>query len=422
MSRKLIAQLEEGHEGASLCSAELHRETGQFRENLPVVISLASKALKERHWEAVSSVIGAEIEPNEDLTLSRLLKMNAASVIEQIQEVCVSAEKEYGLERNLAAMQEEWKLMQFDVKPYKETNTSVVGGIDEIIALLDDHIVKTQTMMGSMYIHAVRDEMKAWEHQLKYAQSLIDEWIKCQRTWMYLEPIFGSEDIMRQLPTEARRFKDVDSLFRATMKLVDDDAVFIVQANPEKRLLEKFSAANEKLDKIQKGLADYLEMKRLVFPRFFFLSDDQMLEILSQTKNPLAVQPHLGKAFEGVNEVHFEDDLKISQMISVERECVALDRNVNPEAPKNKGNAELWLLELENVQWGSIRTQCERALAEYPTIARPTWTLHWPAQVVLVVSQIFWTQDVQAALADGGTRAGCRRTPTRARSRCSTSC
>ena len=221
---------------------------------------------------------------------------------------------------------------------------------------------------------------------------------------MYLEPIFGSEDIMRQLPTEARRFKDVDSLFRATMKMVDDDAVFIAQANPEKRLLEKFSAANEKLDKIQKGLADYLEMKRLVFPRFFFLSDDQMLEILSQTKNPLAVQPHLGKAFEGVNEVHFEDDLKISQMISVERECVALDRNVNPEAPKNKGNVELWLLELENVQWDSIRTQCERALAEYPTIARPTWTLHWPAQVVLVVSQIFWTQDVQAALADGGTR------------------
>ena len=46
VSRKLIAQLEEGHEGASLCSAELHRETGQFRENLPVVISLASKAPK----------------------------------------------------------------------------------------------------------------------------------------------------------------------------------------------------------------------------------------------------------------------------------------------------------------------------------------------------------------------------------------
>lgn len=43
--------------------------------------------------------------------------------------------------------------------------------------------------------------MDSWEQQLKYAQSLLDEWIKCQRTWMYLEPIFGSEDIMRQVST-----------------------------------------------------------------------------------------------------------------------------------------------------------------------------------------------------------------------------
>jgi len=75
---------------------------------------------------------------------------------------------------------------------------------------------------------------------------------------MYLEPIFGSEDIMRQLPTEARRFNDVDKYWKKVMADAFTEPGFMLNADQEKKLEPKFQAANEKLDTVQKGLAEYV--------------------------------------------------------------------------------------------------------------------------------------------------------------------
>ena len=185
---KMAKLLADDFPEASSCAKKLREVTGDFRKHLPIMVALATPALKPRHWEQLSDLLGRPadetIEPNSDLTLEDLLSWGVDEYVTEIEEISVHASKQYGLEKNLAAMKEEWSPIEFEVKDYRSTGTCIIGGLDDIITLLDEHIVKTQTMSGSPFAKGIKDECDGWAHQLLYGQEMLDEWIKVQRTWM----------------------------------------------------------------------------------------------------------------------------------------------------------------------------------------------------------------------------------------------
>jgi len=202
------------------------------------------------------------------------------------------------------------------------------------------------TMMGSKFVAEIRDDVESWEKKLSYIQNIIDEWLVFQRQWMYLENIFNAEDIQTSLPNESVLFKGVDKFWKEfmTKQKKDSHALGIVDGGGN---LKKFLENNKKLEDIQKALEDYLGTKRAAFPRFYFLSNDELLEILSQTRNVQAVQPHLSKCFDNMKKIEFtkvKDSKEIVGMWSSEFEFVAFSTPVMAIGP-----VEHWLTNIEKM-------------------------------------------------------------------------
>nr|CAI5856319.1 unnamed protein product [Callosobruchus analis] len=384
--------------GARRIAEMVRAKVEKFRQFLPVLQTVCNKGLQQRHWNKISETVGVQIVITEDSTLNEMIEIGLPKFTAQLEEISAAATKEYALEKNLAKMKEEWVDIKFEMVPYRETGVNILSAVDDIQVMMDDHILKAQTMRGSPYVKAFEAEMQAWEEKLISMQDILEQWLMCQATWMYLEPIFSSEDIMRQMPTEARNFKIVDRVWKAIQANTMKDT-HVLAATDFKDMLRLLKENNRLLDEIQKGLNDYLEKKRLFFPRFFFLSNDELLEILSETKDPLRVQPHLKKCFEGIHLLEFTPEEEVVGMISAEKEKVPFSGKIIPA--EAKGMVEKWLVQVEAIMIQSLKDITRDAVTNYPSVDRPTWILTWPGQVVQCVDCVQWTAEVTEAIFSG---------------------
>lgn len=200
------------------------------------------------------------------------------------------------------------------------------------------------------------------------------------------------------MPNEAKKFSAVDKVWREIMRATTENPL-VLRATEYPNMLQELHDCNALLEEIQKGLNDYLEKKRLFFPRFFFLSNDELLEILSETKDPQRVQPHMKKCFEGIHRLYFTPELTITAMISAEKEQVQFVGVIKPLDAR--GMVEKWLIQVEQQMLSSMKDVINRSVVDYGNTKRRDWVLKWPGQVILCADQIFWTAEVSDAIHNG---------------------
>jgi dynein heavy chain 1, cytosolic len=377
----------------------------QYIKVNPILSELKSEALRDHHWKQLFKVLRIESRVLlSEMTVGKIWDIDLKKNEQLIREIVAQAAGEMALEEFLKQIKETWTGYTLELVNY-QNKCRLIKGWDDLFTKCSENLNSLTAMKMSPYYKTFEEDASTWEDKLNRVHVLFDVWIDVQRQWVYLEGIFsGSADIKHLLPVETQRFANINTEFMGVMKKVYKSpyVMDVLNIANVQKSLERLS---DLLSKIQKALGEYLERERSSFPRFYFVGDEDLLEIIGNSKDVVRIQKHFKKMFAGISNILLSEDLTIIQgMASREGEEVWFK---HPISLKDNPKINDWLTLIEKEMKVSLAEWLTEAVAELNSFylnddldsnSLLKWIEKFPSQLVVVAVQIIWTQSVDKAL------------------------
>ncbi|XP_034410206.1 dynein heavy chain 11, axonemal [Cyclopterus lumpus] len=364
--------------------------------SLRAVSQLQNPAIRDRHWVLLIRTKQMDFTVTDSTTLEDLLTLQLHLLEDEVCNIVDKAVKEMAIEKVVTEISKTWESMELSYEDHYHTSVPLLKCDEELVETLEDHQVQLQGIFQSKHVHHFLFRVVELQTQLTVADSVLMVWIEVQRTWAYLKSIFKScDDICQQLPADTHRFQAIDAEFQELM-LDSAKTINVIEATNKPHLFEKLEDLQTRLTLCEKALAEYLETKRLAFPRFYFISSADLLDILSKGSRPREVTVHLSKLFDNISDLEFAKNEELDNpklavgMYSKEREYVPFQTECCCFGP-----VEAWLSCLEESMKECVRGHLSEAVSVYEDKPREQWILDFPAQVALIGSQIWWSNDME---------------------------
>ncbi|XP_011871302.1 PREDICTED: dynein heavy chain 8, axonemal [Vollenhovia emeryi] len=385
---------------------DLKKKIDDFNEMCPLLEMMANKAMKDRHWEKLSKLCQYFFDvESETFTLANVMQAPLLKYKDDVEDICISAVKEQDIEFKLKQVIADWTVINLQFAHFKQRGGLLLKGIEtaEIIAQLEDSLMIISSLLANRYNAPFKKEIQLWQTKLSNTSEILAKWLTVQNLWAYLEAVFIGGDISKQLPTEAKRFNTIDKAWVKLMLRAHEKLNAVETCTGDETMSQFLPYLLEQLESCQKSLSGYtyiivyLETKRVIFPRFCFISDPTLLEILGQAADCHTIQNYLDGFFDNVAKLKFSEKEydKIVAMHSRENEQIVLEKEV-----ACAGGVESWLNVLLTVHQQSVGAVISLGLQSLRTPEFDILLLieNSVLQVGLLALQVLWTRDSEIAI------------------------
>eukprot|EP00940_MAST-03C_sp_MAST-3C-sp2_P002393 g2393.t1 len=383
--------------------ADLSAKIKSYQTILPLLRALSEKSIKTRHWGQVMDLTGKSFNVDgAELKLATLLDSGLERFEDEIVEIAESASKQLEIELKLNEIKERWGLQQFSFAIWKERSTPVLNSVTPIVEDLEETQMNLQTMLTMQNVAPFKEEAENKLKGLSDTADTLERWIKVQTLWCSLESIFTGGDIARQMPLEAKKFAKVDKMWG---KLMSKSAkvMNVVSCCSSDILRNSLPVMFSELEQCQKSLESFLDEKRNIFPRLYFVSNPVLLQILSQGNNAQAIRPFYEKIFDAIADVKHDpkQPSAITTIVGREGDDEEPISLLKPVETKGSG-VETWLASLLSEVKRTLKDICGKtaaAAAVHDSVDTLRSTVdELPAQFAVLFLQYVWTEDCGRAL------------------------
>eukprot|EP00466_Bigelowiella_natans_P018588 jgi/Bigna1/50235/estExt_Genewise1.C_710023 len=380
---------------------DLKQKLEDFNQILPLLTELARPAMKQRHWDEVSHWTKTEFKMSDfgEMKLKKVMDALFSSIEnkDEIAEICDASEKQLKVENLLTAEERKWDAFEFDFAPWKNRGDVIFKGdrMNDIQTELEESQGAASGLLANKHIKPFRERAEKFAQKLTRVNETLDRWLKVQVMWRSLEAVFTAGDIMRALPKDTRVFQKRDKEWCSGLMEKAKEVKNVAQCCEDEYVVNLLKEMRADLEQCQKSLTGYLEKKRSRFPRFYFVSDTALLDILSQGSDKDAVQSCFEKVFAAVNRVEFKGN-NIEYIMNTKRkeaEKVALKKPVAA-----KGNIEDWLTVLLKEMMEAVKGIVRHGATTYDAMPIKDFIDKSAGQVALLGIQFMWTSDVQEGI------------------------
>ena len=397
---KIVLRCEEYLGASSTAVQELKKQVDTFRQAMPVVLSLKNDDLSEYHWNEIKRLLKVKFDmENREFSLNELIELKVGKYKDDIELISNTATQEKILLRKLKEIKIEWEEKRnLKIIPYKDIKDAfILSDIDILLTDLEDALTSINNIIASRYIKRFLEQAMNQKHFLDLLLDTLEEWVLCQRNWIYLERLFSPKDMRNSLVKESKEFEAIDKKWKEIMKYAEKNPTVSIHIN-KKQVAHTFKELNKKMDVLFKRLEEFLEKKRQDFNRFYFLSNDELLQVLAHPQELEFVKHFLPKIFDNITNVYYSPEFPIFDIYAIESSELETVKLNNKITLKSDGSIS-WIKLLENYMIVSLKTYFRRAHRDTNIYdERKKWIFSHMAQSICVISQVLWTDSCEESI------------------------